>query len=128
MDWRSNFYGYLMPTTGGLKVARQPGVTARNRNRARESLRSAETPSSMGHERSVPTSPEPPRLATILSLTFRNLARLLCRLVLYASIYMLLRLAIRLAVLRTQIRRRARPQVLALRHQVAALRRQVKRL
>lgn len=46
---------------------------------------------------------------------------------LYASIYMLLRLAISLAVLRTSSEAERDLEILALRHQVAVLRRQVKR-
>ena len=46
---------------------------------------------------------------------------------LYASIYMLLRLAISLAVLRTSSDAERDLEILALRHQIAVLRRQVKR-
>jgi len=53
--------------------------------------------------------------------------QLLSRLVLYASIYMLLRLAISLAVLHTSSDAQRDLEIRALRHQVAVLRRQVKR-
>jgi hypothetical protein len=62
-----------------------------------------------------------------LKLEVAKLARLLSRLVLYASIYMLLRLAISLAVLHTSSDAERDLAILALRHQVAVLRRQVKR-
>ncbi len=62
-----------------------------------------------------------------LKLEVAALARLLCGLVLYASIYMLLRLAISLAVLRSSSDAERDLETLALRHQVAVLRRQVKR-
>ncbi len=62
-----------------------------------------------------------------LKLEVAALARLLSRLVLYASIYMLLRLAISLTVLRTSSDAERDLEILALRHQVAVLRRQVKR-
>jgi hypothetical protein len=54
-------------------------------------------------------------------------AQLLSRLVLYASIYVLVRLAISLAVLRSTSDAERDLAILALRHQVAVLRRQVKR-
>jgi hypothetical protein len=60
-------------------------------------------------------------------LEVAKLARLLSRLVLYASIYVLLRLAISLAVLHTSSDAERDLEILALRHQVAVLRRQVKR-
>jgi len=62
-----------------------------------------------------------------LRLEVAALVRLLSRLVLYASIYMLLRLAISLAVLRSSSDVVRDLEILALRHQVAVLRRQVKR-
>jgi len=62
-----------------------------------------------------------------LRLEVAALARLLSGLVLYASIYMLLRLAISLAVLHTSSDAERDLEILALRHQVAVLRRQVKR-
>ena len=49
------------------------------------------------------------------------------RLVLYASLYMLVRLAISIGVLRTQSEAERDLEILALRHQLAILRRQVKR-
>jgi hypothetical protein len=58
-----------------------------------------------------------------LKLEVTKLARLLSRLVLYASIYMLLRLAVSLAVLRTTSDAERDLEILALRHQVAVLRR-----
>ncbi len=60
-------------------------------------------------------------------LAVGSLARLLSRLVLYASIFVLVRLAISLAVLRTSSDAERDLEILALRHQVAVLRRQVKR-
>ncbi len=62
-----------------------------------------------------------------LKLEVAALARLLCGLVLYASIYTLLRLAINLAVLRSSSDAERDLEILALRHQVAVLGRQVKR-
>src|SRR6266699_620766 len=59
-----------------------------------------------------------------LKLEVASLARLLSGLVLYASIYMLLRLAISLAVLRSSSDAERDLEILALRHQVAVLRRQ----
>ena len=56
-----------------------------------------------------------------------NLTRLLCRLVLYASIYVLVRLATSLTVLRTSSDAERDLEILALGHQVAVLRRQVRR-
>jgi len=60
-------------------------------------------------------------------LEVAKLARLLSRLVLYASIYLALRLAISVAVLHTSSDAERDLEILALRHQVAVLRRQVKR-
>lgn len=54
-----------------------------------------------------------------------GLARLLSRLVLFASVYMLLRLLINLTLLRTSSDAHRDLEILALRHQVAVLRRQV---
>jgi len=66
-------------------------------------------------------------LATISKLEVAALAQLVCGLVLYASIYTLLRLAINLAVLRSSSDAERDLEILALRHQVAVLRREVKR-
>ena len=78
-------------------------------------------------EHSGPASPSTVSVGNDLKLEVAALARLLCGLVLYASIYMLLRLAISLAVLRSSSDAERDLEILALRHQVAVLRRQVKR-
>ena len=66
-------------------------------------------------------------MATISKLEVAALAQPVCGLVLYASIYTLLRLAINLAVLRSSSDAERDLEILALRHQVAVLRREVKR-
>src|SRR5437667_3039642 len=78
-------------------------------------------------EHSGPASPSTVSVGNDLKLEVSALARLLCGLVLYASIYMLLRRAINLAVLRSSSDAERDLEILALRHQVAVLRRQVKR-
>jgi putative transposase len=66
-------------------------------------------------------------LGNDLRLEVGKLTRLLSRLVLFASIYMVLRLLINMTVLRTSSDVDRDLEILALRHQVAVLRRQVKR-